>query len=160
MKTVTGTIVVVLASTVLLSSAIGCHRGASSATEPPAIASHGEASVSWTRSWDAAAKRARAEHKAILIDFYADWCIWCRRLDATTYRDPQVANFLTNRVVATKLNVDDGEGRRLASTYHVDGLPTILVVSADGHELGRIPGYMPAGQFLDKVSRIVRCSSK
>lgn len=141
-------------------TAPGCHRSAPASEEPAAIASHGEASVSWTTSWDEAAKRARAEKKAILIDCYADWCIWCRRLDATTYRDPKVVSFLTDRVVATKLNVDKPEGRRVASQYHVDGLPTILVLSPDGHELGRIPGYMPAGQFLDRVKQIIAGAGK
>ncbi len=135
---------------------LGCRKGggASEAGAPAAIASHNTASVSWETSWDKAFKRAQRENKAVLIDFYADWCVWCRRLDATTYRDPKVVGFLSDRVVPLKLNVDGGEGRSMASKYHVDGLPTIVILSASGREIGRIPGYMPAGAFLEQVERI------
>ena len=159
-RALTATIVLILMSAVIAVTALGCRRGVPAESAPPAIASHGEGSVDWTTSWDAAIKKARSENRAILIDFYADWCIWCRRLDATTYRDPKVVTFLTDRVVATKLDVEKSEGRGLASKYHVDGLPTILLVSPDGHELGRIPGYMPAGQFLERVSQIVGSASR
>jgi len=124
------------------------------------IASHGTANVSWQRTWDGAFKRAREEKKAVVVDFYADWCVWCRRLDSTTYRDPKVVDFLSRRVIPLKLNVDAGEGRKLAGKYHVDGLPTILVLSAEGKEIGRIPGYMPAAQFLGRVQQITASVTK
>lgn len=160
MKAFIGTSVLIVMGAVMALTTAGCHRGISGESAPPVLASHSEGSVDWTRSWDAAVKKARSKNKTILVDFYADWCIWCRRLDATTYRDPKVVAFLTDRVVATKLNVDKREGRSLSTRYHVDGLPTILLLSADGHELGRIPGYMPAGQFLDRVNQILGNASR
>ncbi|NOZ79553.1 MAG: DUF255 domain-containing protein [Acidobacteria bacterium] len=160
MKALIGTSVLIVMGAVMALTTAGCHRGISEESAPPVLASHSEGSVDWTRSWDAAVKKARSKNRTILIDFYADWCIWCRRLDATTYRDPKVVAFLTDRVVATKLNVDKREGRSLSTKYHVDGLPTILLLSADGRELGRIPGYMPAGQFLDRLNQILGTASR
>ncbi len=126
--------------------------------EPPAdgmaVASHAASEVSWTQQWDTAFARARSEHKVVLVDFYADWCIWCKRLDSTTYRDPRVVSFLAANTVPLKLDVE-GNGREEADRYRVDGLPTIMILSPGGEVLGRIPGYLPADAFLERVEGIV-----
>jgi len=135
-----------------------CGRGGTSASagaEPAALASHQTGDMNWETGWERALGRAKKEHKVVLVDFYADWCVWCRRLDATTYKDPDVVRFIGSNLVAVKLDVEAREGKKLAERYGVDGLPTILIVGANGSELGRIPGYMPAGRFLETVQRYV-----
>jgi thiol:disulfide interchange protein len=119
-----------------------------------AVASHDAVEIEWSRSWDAAFERARAEDKAVLVTFYADWCIWCKRLEDTTLADGRVAAFMADTVVPLRLDVD-GDGGQLASRFEVDGLPTILVLDDDGRELGRIPGYLPPGGFLERVRALL-----
>jgi thiol:disulfide interchange protein len=120
---------------------------------PPVAASHSTKGVAWVTDWDTALSRAKKENKVVVVDFYADWCVWCRRLDSTTYRDPAVVRFLAEKTVPLKLNVEGSPGRALANKYGVDGLPTIVILGADGREVGRIPGYMPADRFLETVKR-------
>jgi len=134
-----------------------CRRGGKEATKDllPVAVSHNTSGVQWIVSWDDAMARAKKENKAVVIDFYADWCVWCRRLDSTTYRDPKVVRYLTENTVPLKLNVEADPGRAMANRYRVDGLPTIVILSAEGRELGRIPGYMPADGFLEAVRRYV-----
>ncbi len=131
----------------------GGERAAAPAAEAPEVTAHGGAAVAWERSWDAALERARREDKPVLVDFYADWCVWCRTLDTTTFRDEEVRAFLGREVIPVKLNVD-AEGASLARRWGVDGLPTILLLNPDGRELGRIPGYLPADRFLREVRRL------
>ncbi len=57
---------------------------------------------------------------------------------------------MSETVVALRLDVD-GDGRERSNEYDVDGLPTILLLDAEGREIGRIPGYMPPGAFLEQV---------
>ena len=126
--------------------------GGTETAAPPAVSAHAGEALRWETSWDAAMERARKEKKPVVVDFYADWCVWCKTLDSTTYKDPAVVKYLTTEVVPLKIDVDHG-GRELARRWRVSGLPTILIVSADGKELGRIPGYLPAKDFLAEVRR-------
>jgi thiol:disulfide interchange protein len=132
---------------------VGCGRQAeqSSDVQAPAISSHGARTIDWETSWETALARAKNEGKPVLVDFYADWCVWCKRLDTTTFRDPKVAEMLVADVIPLKLNVDKA-GRDAASRFNVDGLPTLVLLSSDGSEIGRIPGYMPPGAFFDAVA--------
>ncbi len=136
---------------------LACSRGtedvASGGEAGPAesaVSAHKAETVNWEKTWQKAVARAKKESKPILVDFYADWCVWCKTLDSTTYRDPAVVRMLDESMVPLKIDVDHG-GRDLARKWGVSGLPTILVLGPDGKELGRIPGYLPAKDFLAEV---------
>lgn len=127
--------------------------------EPPAaagtITTHETTSVRWEKDFSSALERARKENKPVLVNFYADWCVWCKRLESTTLRDGKVASMLQNQMVPISLDVE-GDGRELSNQYRVDGLPTILVLDGEGRELGRIPGYMPPAGFLEQVQGFIQ----
>ena len=122
------------------------------AVKEPAVSAHGSAEISWETSWDRAMERAKKENKPVIVDFYADWCVWCKTLDSTTYKDSRVVQLLASKVIPLKIDVDHG-GRTLARQYRVSGLPTILIIGPDGRERGRIPGYLSASNFLEEVRK-------
>ena len=127
--------------------------------EPPAavgpITTHETTAVRWGKDFSSALDRARKENKPVLVNFYADWCVWCKRLESTTLRDGKVAAMLQNQMVPISLDVE-GDGRELSNQYRVSGLPTILVLDSEGRELGRIPGYMPPAGFLEQVQGFIQ----
>ena len=129
------------------------------ASEAPvgAVANHATVKVEWENNMPSALERARDEGKPVLVNFYADWCVWCKRLESTTLRDAKVASVLQNKVVPLSLNVD-GDGKELSNEYEVDGLPTIVVLDAGGQEIGRISGYMPPDSFLERVEGFLQQS--
>lgn len=141
---------------VAAAAAAGCTeqgdvKAAATESPVPAVAN---AHLEWAGSWKAAQQEAKARHKPILVTFYADWCIWCKKLDQTTLSDSRVASFLDKATIPVRLDVD-GDGRELSDQYHVDGLPTVLLIDADGTEIGRIPGYLPPDGFLDRLESFV-----
>jgi thioredoxin-like negative regulator of GroEL len=117
------------------------------------------AGIKWERSFEEALKKAKAARKPILVDFWADWCGWCHRLDKTTYADPVVVR-KAEEFVAVKVNT---EGNRketeIAIRYDVQSLPTILFLSPEGHQVHRLNGFQGPGQFprtLDQALDIAR----
>jgi thiol:disulfide interchange protein len=141
---------------VIIATACG---GPEPVSEAPieAIANHATVEVAWESDMPAALERARNEGKPVLVNFYADWCVWCKRLETTTLRDANVASVLQNKVVPLSLNVE-GDGKELSNEYRVDGLPTVIVLDAGGQEIGRIPGYMPPDSFLERVEDFIQQS--
>ncbi|MCP4895563.1 MAG: thioredoxin fold domain-containing protein, partial [bacterium] len=95
---------------------------------------------------------ARQRDTIIMIDFYTDWCGWCRRYDAETFSDADVREELGN-LVALRVNAEK-EGLELASQYGVQSFPMVVFVDPDGNEVDRILGFLPPGPFIDQVQRV------
>jgi thiol:disulfide interchange protein len=104
--------------------------------------------VEWLVSYDEAMQVAKKKNQPVMIDFYADWCGWCERLDQDTYSDRDVVT-IADRFVPLKLDAD--VERSLTSQYKIAGLPTILFINPEGNEIHRVVGYRPAGKFLDEM---------
>jgi thiol:disulfide interchange protein DsbD len=135
---------------VMISACGGSKTEAPPPTAAQAVTSHRGVEVRWERDWDTAFDRARAEGKPVLVNFSAEWCVWCKHLDTITYKDAKVARVLVDRVVP--LNVDmDRVDSELLSRHGVDAPPTVVLLTDQGRELGRIPGYMPPTGFLRAV---------
>lgn len=103
-----------------------------------------------------ATARAEAEKKPVMIDFITDWCRWCDTLDAKTYSDQRVAEFVNARIVPIKIDAEKGEGIDIAKKYGVNAYPTIVVIKANGDEIDRILGYVPAEPFLNTITDYVQ----
>ncbi len=111
------------------------------------------AAVPWENDLAAALTRAGSENKVVMVDFFTEWCKWCDVMDQKTFSDAAVLAEL-KRVIPVKLDAER-EGREAARRYRVQGYPTILFLDAEGREVGRIPGFMPAAPFLEEFADIV-----
>ena len=105
-------------------------------------------SVTWLESYDEAVSLAEKKDRPIMIDFYADWCGWCKRLDSDTYSDKSVVA-KAEHFVSLKIDADVEKG--LSSRYKIAGLPTILFIDHRGREIHRVVGYRPAQGFLKEM---------
>jgi tetratricopeptide (TPR) repeat protein len=99
--------------------------------------------------FDQAKEHAKAEHKLFLIDFTASWCGPCKRMDATTWIDPLVENWIKENAIAIQVDVD--QEREIAKKLHVNSMPTIVVFTDSDYnkEFDRESGYKKTGDFLD-----------
>ncbi|MEO8665330.1 MAG: thioredoxin fold domain-containing protein [Ignavibacteria bacterium] len=95
--------------------------------------------------------KAKQENKIVMIDFITDWCKWCIETDRKVYTNPEVSTFANEHQINWKIDAEKGEGPDLVKKYGVKGYPTIVFASADGNEVDRIYGYIPAEQFLQKM---------
>jgi len=127
-----------------------CAAGAETADAARAPA---EGSLSWAELDAATFARARAEGRIVLIDGTAGWCHWCRVMDATTYRDPEVRKLLAERFLPVRVDIDarpDFEER-----YHEWGWPATVLMTADAEEIGKYKGYMAPARLLEVLNAAV-----
>jgi thiol:disulfide interchange protein len=114
----------------------------------------GAAALPWERDLPTALSRAGSENKLVMVDFYTDWCQWCKRLDQKTLSDAKVQEALQS-VVTVRLNAEK-DGREAAARFSVEGFPTLVFLNASGAEVGRIPGYMDPSPFLEELQDILK----
>ena len=109
--------------------------------------------IGWKKGYDSATAEAKSSGKLIMIDFYTDWCGWCKKLDADTYPAPEVVK-QSESFIPIKLNAEkDADGIRLAKKFKVDGYPTVLFIDSDENLAYRIVGYAPAKEFAASMSK-------
>ncbi len=101
---------------------------------------------------DAALKQnAAGERRAVMLDFYADWCVSCKEMERFTFTDARVkerfGQMLLLQIDVTANNADD---RAMLKRFDLFGPPGIMFFDADGRELPqrRVIGYQDAEHFM------------
>ncbi len=109
-------------------------------------------SVAWEAYKPSIAAETKAARQPAIYDFYADWCIPCHEMDATTYRNPAVVNALAGfRKIKVDLTKEDNADTQAAvDMFQIEGVPTILFLDPNGNEIKpmRTTGYIGADEFL------------
>lgn len=110
-------------------------------------------SIDWQPFNEQALKKA---DKAVIIDFYADWCIPCKELDALTFSDLKVIEkskqFYAFKADMTKSLAPEVE--ILKEKYNIVGVPTVLILDSKGNEKERITGFVSATEFYKILERV------
>jgi len=120
-------------------------------------AAKSEKGIVWVK-YDEGIKLAAKEQKAILVDFYTNWCGYCKKMDRETFSDPKVAGYLGEKFIAVKVNAESNETvvtpggpvseKELSRLFGVRGYPTYWFLSSDGEKINNLSGYRPPDIFL------------
>jgi thioredoxin-related protein len=100
------------------------------------------------------------EHpKLVYMDIYTDWCGWCKRMEATTFHNPQVIKYMNDNFYCVRLNAERKDTIRFvgktyyyepqyrANTLAVDlmrgqmSYPTSVIMEDHFQSATPIPGY-------------------
>jgi thioredoxin-like negative regulator of GroEL len=113
--------------------------------------------VHWRTDYSAARHEADEKGRPLLLNFSADNCTWCRKLDTTTFRDPTVVAVVNDRFVPLKL--DSHRDKQLAKVLDIRNFPTLVVAAADGKVLGTYVGYQDVTHFHEILLRVLGSQS-
>jgi thiol:disulfide interchange protein DsbD len=100
--------------------------------------------------------KAKAAGKTVMLDFYADWCVSCKEMEALTFADPSVKKALEGVVLLqADVTPNDDKDTELYKHFGIIGPPSIMFFGADGIERRnyRVVGYKPAEEFSQHVKR-------
>jgi thiol:disulfide interchange protein DsbD len=101
---------------------------------------------------------ASAAGKAVMVDFYADWCVSCIEMEHKTFTQPDVQAALKDVVLLqADVTKNDDEDKALYVHFGIVGPPTIAFYGADGKERRnfRVVGFMKAAEFAAVVRQAV-----
>ena len=105
--------------------------------------------------------------KKVFVDIYTDWCGWCKRMDATTFAHPVIAEKLNTDWIAVKINAERkdtvmingrafvNENQGVRSTHQLAQIllngkmsyPSYSLIDETGKPIQVIIGYKEAQQF-------------
>lgn len=126
--------------------------------------------VQWMSFEEAVRKSENGEKRKIFIDVYTDWCGWCKKMDATTFSQPEIAEYLNTEYYAVKLDAERKDTVRVNGKayvfvpqgrrgYHelaaalLNGkmsYPTVVLLDEAFNMIQSIPGYRQAPE-LDQI---------
>jgi len=112
----------------------------------------------WYKDWDAGMAAAKKENKPVIVDFYADWCKFCIKMDKETFTAPEIKKRLSNDWIAIKIDTEDNsktatfDGKtmnhqELVRHFGVTGFPTYHFIDKTSKPIYPYPGYVPKETF-------------
>lgn len=112
----------------------------------------------------------KATKKKIFVDVYTDWCGWCKRLDATTYKDPALVKYVNENFHPVKLNAESRDTILFKGTKHFfqparrtntvaayfmppsgGGYPTLTYLDEDFKVVRIAPGYVGPDEMMKQL---------
>jgi thiol:disulfide interchange protein DsbD len=94
-----------------------------------------------------------------MLDFYADWCVSCKEMDALTFSDARVKARLDRMLLLqADVTANTPEHKELLKRFHLFGPPGIIFFDAQGREMAelRVIGYQPPERFLKTLAAALR----
>ena len=106
-------------------------------------------------SLDRGLEKANESNKMVFVYFRSESCGWCKKFESESFNDISIIKILNENFVL--VTIDTVKQQEIATSLRVRGTPTEVFIKPDGLEIkdARIPGYVDADTFLDRLNDIV-----
>jgi len=114
-------------------------------------------SIQWIHSEKEAIEAARASGKPIIVDAWAEWCEACKKMDVTTFAEPEVIAEISERWTPLKFDLTEinDENNEIQERYELQGLPTLTLMPPSGDLKAKvaITGYASSTALLEHLRK-------
>lgn len=95
--------------------------------------------------------------RPVMLDFYADWCVSCKEMEAFTFTDPEVAERMSRMIlVQADVTANNADDRALLKRFRLFGPPGIVFFAPGGKLIddARVVGFQNATRFAAVLERV------
>ncbi len=98
---------------------------------------------------------ALKEKKLIFIDANTSWCGPCKKMAATSFKDPRVAKVFNTRFINLNIDIENNsDGLEIEKKYKIEAYPTLLFVNGKGKTVKKVLGFQTAEDLLSLAKSI------
>lgn len=126
--------------------------------------------INWLTLDQAEIELKENPNKPLLIDFYTNWCGWCKKMDVSTFKELEVVNHINQNFIPVKFDAEqkddvsfrgkiykyvranNGRGVNSFAYFSLRGklsYPAYAIVNKDGETEKILLGYMPKDKFIE-----------
>lgn len=109
--------------------------------------------------------KAKTEDKPIFVEFYTDWCPYCKKFQKETVNERNVTRMLAENFVYVRLNAEDSKNRvkfqgkslsnvELTNSLGISAYPSLVFLDSEGQPITMLSGFVPARQFTSILDYI------
>jgi len=103
----------------------------------------------------------KVKPKKVFISFYADWCVYCRKMEKTAFRDKAVVSILNQKYYAVKMNAESKDTISFGGVTYVN--QNIGKSRRPTHQISLLlasrknkPFSLPVNLILNKKFKVTR----
>ncbi len=116
--------------------------------------------VSSNAEIDALFSKAKAENKLVMLDYYAEWCLDCLRMDGTTFKDSQIISMLDENFIPVKVDITNASSESVKAVkkrFNVFGPPATLFFNSSSTEFSdhKFYGYRDSDEFMKILKEVI-----
>jgi len=104
--------------------------------------------IKWETDWKMAVSKAQEEKTPIFVYFFNPDCIGCKQMEAVTYPNNDVIDFITNNVIPLIVPFN---AEPLASRFNIKWTPTLVTADWNGIEHHRTVGFLPPEELIPSI---------
>lgn len=115
------------------------------------------AEINWNDTFASAQAKAKKESKPMLVIITTEQCRWCRKLEATTLSDNEIATKINTRFVPVHVTRDKSAYPKALTAKMV---PMSYFVDGNGNVIHSMPGYWDVEDYSSILDDGLRKAKK
>lgn len=120
------------------------------------VAAQAQDKIQWM-GFEEAIAASEKQPKKIFIDVYTEWCGWCKKMDKTTFMDPEVVKYMNEAYYPVKFDAESNE------TVHFQGMEFVKVMTSPGKGVHQLAAALlqnklsyPSYVILDEDQKLLQ----